>query len=294
MPSRDWTIGGLLAWAADYFQQRGIDSPRTTADLLLAHALGVARIDLYLRHDQPLNADELAQFKGLIRRRLAREPVAYITGVKEFWSLELTVTPDVLIPRPETECLVEAALAAAAAMDCEQPLRILDLGTGSGAIAIALAKQLPGSRVVASEISPGAVAVARENVKRHNLKNQVRILTADWLSPFDASRRPFDLIVSNPPYISSNAFEDLQPEVRDYEPRRALDGRLGGLECLERIVSDAYRYLTAGGYLLLEMGHDQRERLHRMVRQTARYADIVFFKDYSGHDRVARMRIADA
>lgn len=290
MQSHDWTIASLLGWTTTYFQQHEIDSPRATAEILLAHGLGLRRIDLYLRYDQPLNPDELARFKTLVRRRMAREPVAYITGVKEFWSLELRVTPDVLIPRPETECLVEAALAQARAMPPSRPLRILDLCTGSGAIIIALATQRPDDCLIASDVSPEAIAVARENTRRHGLDDRIHLVAADWLSAFGFQKQPFDLIVSNPPYIDAEAFKTLQPEVRDHEPRRALDGRHGGLMCLERILNDAHRFLKADGYLLLEIGHDQRARLETMIRSSGRYDDPVFSRDYGGFDRVVQMR----
>ncbi|MFZ7127835.1 MAG: peptide chain release factor N(5)-glutamine methyltransferase [Desulfobacterales bacterium] len=295
MPMPEWTIGSLLSWAAGYLQKNDIDSPRTTADLLLAHSLGIRRLDLYLRYDQPLHTDELARFKQLIRRRLSREPVAYITGTKEFWSLELEVTPDVLIPRPETECLVEAVLEEAGRLPAGHEPAILDLGTGSGAIVLALAKSLPRGRFVATDASIPAIRVARRNAGRHGLEHRIQFVATDWLAAFHPGRARFDVIVSNPPYIDRKDLGTLAPEVREFEPVRALDGNEGGLECLERILAEAPAFLNPGGLLVMEIGYDQRSRLEQSIRSIGAYEEAFFRKDYAGHDRVVgvkRMRSA--
>ncbi|MGD9016114.1 MAG: peptide chain release factor N(5)-glutamine methyltransferase [Desulfobacterales bacterium] len=292
MPTREWTISSLLIWTAGYLKKKDIDSPRITAEILLADVLGLERIDLYLRYDQPMNVDELARFKEAVQRRVAGEPVAYITGVKEFWSLELLVGPGVLIPRVETECLVEAALGLMDSMASDRPLRLLDLGCGSGAISLAIAKERPRDWIVASDLSLDALTIARENIKRLGMTDRVLTVASNWLSAIDCRQRPFDLIISNPPYVDSQDFPNLQIEVRDYEPRLALDGLPGGLESLRRIIQDAHRFLKAGGYLVLEIGYDQKARVKTLFSHLPdAYSEPVFGKDYGGRDRLAIARV---
>ncbi len=281
----------LLRWTADYFAGRGIDTPRIDAEVLLAHCLGLGRIDLYLRHDQPLEKKELARFRQLVKRRAGRQPVAYITGTKEFWSLDLEVSPHVLIPRPETEVLVEQALAIMGARD---EAAVLELGTGSGAISLALASQRPGWWIAASDISPEAVALARSNAVKHGLDDRVDFFVADWLSAIDGSKLRFDLIVSNPPYIRAREIERLEPEISRYEPRLALDGGGNGLACLERIVAAAGPCLKTGGFLLLEIGHDQKAAAESLLRGQGVYQQVVTVRDYGGSWRVVMGRKAGA
>jgi len=281
-----WTIIKLLQWAAGYLKAREIDSPRATGEILLAHALQCERIDLYLNYDQPLVGEELKAFKALIQRRLRREPVAYILGVKEFWSLDFEVNQDVLIPRPETECLVESALAFLDRYHASPSRRILDLGTGSGAIVVALAAHQPRASYFASDRSMPAVATACRNARQNDLGDRIHFVAADWLSAFNQKVAAFDLIVANPPYIPSRVIEELQPEIRCYEPPAALDGDSDGLECIRKIVGSAYCYLKQGGALMLEIGHDQQEAVRRLASDSGEYDDFNSIKDYSGHDRV--------
>jgi release factor glutamine methyltransferase len=285
----DWTIIELIQWATNYFDSHHIDSPRTTAEILLAHALNARRIDLYLRYDQPLNSDERNLFKALIKRRLDREPVAYIVGLKEFWSMELEVTGDVLIPRPETECLVERAIERLTRGSNPQPKYILELGTGSGAVILALASENSRHFYWGTDISIPAIQVARRNAIRHGLNARVRFIVADWLAAFDVQSALFDLIISNPPYVRSGDLVKLQPEIQAYEPLTALDGAEDGLQCLRQIIQSAYLYLKPAGALLLEMGDDQKTQLSRIISTCGRYEDIEFYTDYSGHDRIAAM-----
>jgi release factor glutamine methyltransferase len=280
-----WTVLTLLRRATDHLRDRGIDSPRAAAEILLAHALACRRIDLYLRFDQPVETDERERFRELVRRRLRREPVAYITGSREFWSLPLAVNPSVLIPRPETECLVEAALAVlprAAA----PPQRILDLGTGSGAVVLALAKERPGHRFLATDRDSAAIATARANARRLALEGGIHFLVGDWFAPLRPGPR-WDLIVSNPPYIATAVLADLAPEVAAFEPRQALDGGPDGLACLRRMITQAPLFLADGGFLLLEIGADQLRPVADLARETAAYRPIDFRPDYAGRDRVA-------
>ncbi len=283
-----WTIIDVVRWTTDYFDFHQIESPRTDAEILLAHAMGVRRIDLYLNHDQPLDKDERERFKTFIKRRLTGEPVAYITGTRGFWSLDLMVGPAVLIPRPETECLVETVLPFLET-DTGLPKRVLDLGTGSGAIVIALAHEYPQGRYVAMDQSLAALSLARKNARNHRVDDRIDWYCGKWDAPLKPDQEIFDLIVSNPPYIPSGDIDGLQVEVRDYEPRLALDGCRNGLACLEVIIQSAHRYLRSGGLLALEMGCDQGAAVIDIADRVAHYDNAKIVKDYSGLDRILVM-----
>ena len=286
----EWTIIKLLQWAATYFKTHHIDSPRSTAEILLSHALAVKRLDLYLRYDQPLNSAELDRFRAIIKRRINREPVAYIVGHKEFWSLEMEVTRSVLIPRPETECLVEKALANLAMTSDSGSKCILELGTGCGAIILALASEKPQHAYLGTDISAAAIQIARRNSIGLGLDANVRFVVADWFEPFSTRSALFDLIVSNPPYVKTGHLERLQPEIQAFEPLVALDGSKDGLRCLRHIIQSAHLYLNPGGTLILEMGHDQKELLKPIIDRCGQYEQTVFYTDYSGYDRIVIMR----
>lgn len=289
-----WTILELIQWTTAYFTSHDIDSARTTAELFLADVLNVNRIDLYLQYDRPLIPSELEAFKVLIKRRVQREPVAYIMEHKEFWSMDLKVTPDVLIPRPETECLVEAALNHLSSESDTNVKKVIDLGTGSGAVVLALASQCPGHLFFASDLSMKALAVASENAEHHGLKDCVHFFSGEWFYPFKHNLVFFDLIVSNPPYIRSGDMETLQPEVCDYEPRMALESEADGLGAIRHIIHHAYSFLNSGGYLLMEIDHHQKDDVRQLIDQTGQYEGVVFLKDYSGYWRVAKMRKVSA
>jgi release factor glutamine methyltransferase len=282
----EWTIIKLLQWTTSYFKSNGIDSPRATAEILLAHTLGLKRIDLYLRHDQPLNRNELDLFKSLIKRRTNREPVAYITGGKEFWSMELAVSKDVLIPRPETECLVEEALSVLAKKDDRNQKKILEIGTGSGAVILAVASQKPGHMYFASDISVNAACIALKNAKRLGFEDKTSFFCGDWFLPLRQKDNFFDIIISNPPYIRKGDIGNLQPEINRFEPREALDGGEDGLDKIRHIIEHAHRFLTNEGSLLLEIGHDQKDAVDSIIKETGNYKRVYFRKDYSGFDRV--------
>ncbi len=289
----NWTILKLLQWATSYFKTRGIEGSRASVEILLAHILKLNRIDLYVRYDQPLSPSELSRFKALLKRRVKREPVAYIVGTRGFWSMALAVTPDVLIPRPETERLVETALLLLGVNSSPGqragPKRILELGTGSGAITLALASEQPRHLFFASDRSTKAVALARENAKSHHLDESANFFSADWFSPLYQIGHPFDLIVSNPPYIPTRIICGLQPEIRLYEPVAALDGGQDGLSSLRHLIRNAHIYLDSGGYLLLEIGDDQKNAVERIAEKCGHYEKIAFIKDYSGCHRVVQM-----
>ena len=277
----------MLQWTTAYFQERGIEQPRVDAEILLAHVLGVKRIELYLNYNQPLVGQELGRFKKIIKRRLAGEPVAYIVGMKEFWSLPLQVNPAVLIPRPETETVVETALGIINASWPSASVRVLELGTGSGAITIALASELAHGTFYASDFSLAALAMARQNAKTHRMEGRIHLICADWLSAVRPSSILFNLIVSNPPYVRSADMTTLSREIREHEPALALDGEMDGLGALRRIISTAGRILSSDGALLLEIGFDQAMAVKELIGQYKDYRDVEFKKDYTGHDRVA-------
>lgn len=282
-----WTIQKLIRWAAGYLKKHGADRPRLAAEVLLAAALGASRIDLYVNYAKPLEDAELENFKQLLLRRARREPLAYITGEKEFWSMALRVTPAVLIPRPETECLVEAALAAMGQGPRTGPARILELGTGSGAIVIALAGEQPQHRFTATDVSPAAVRVASDNARRHGVDGRIDFVCADWFEALRTGGQPFDLILSNPPYIRSADLPRLAPEICEHEPHLALDGSASGLAFIRLLIEQAPTFLQAGGRLLLEIGHDQSDDVRGMGESADAYADIDFRRDLNGHARVA-------
>lgn len=285
-----WTILRVLQWTADYFRRKGIPQPRSDAEVLLAHALGLERLHLYLRYDQPLAGGELERFRALVKRRAAREPTQYITGRQEFWSLELEVTPAVLIPRPETEVLVEKALE----LIQSQPWRVLDLGTGSGAIAVALAHEAPRISVFATDRSPEALQVAQRNARRHGLENRIVFASMNLFEAFRPGLAPFQLVVTNPPYIGDLEFPGLSPEVKDFEPREALRGGGPlGTDLIRRIIGQAPSFLVPGGHLLVEIGQGQADHLAQVVSGQSGVANFRFFRDYSGNVRVLHVQMVE-
>lgn len=288
MAATQWTVRDLLKVSGEFLKEQGIESPRLCAELLLAHQLGMSRVDLYLQFDRPVDKEETSGYRDLIRRRLKKEPVQYITQKQEFWSLDFTVSPGVLIPRPETELLVEKTLGlfSEGRIPGYGEPRILDLGTGSGAIAVVLARELPGATVLASDISPGALDVARLNAARHGVADRVHLLSGDLFAPFAFDRQAFDVIVSNPPYIPEEDYGTLSPEVREHEPARALNGGRGGMVYVEKILQSAHYYLSSGGWLLLEMDQEQTGRALDIIRSSQCYAGGDRREDYSHRYRI--------
>lgn len=285
----DWTIIKTLSWTESYLKDHSIDSPRLTAEILLAHCLCIKRLDLYLQYDRPLQKNELTDFKSLIKRRLQNEPVAYITGEKGFFESDFKVASDVLIPRPDTELIVEQALnVIIAGQGNSKPMTILELGTGSGAIVISLAKKIPDHLYVASDVCVSALAIAKKNAQTL-AKDRICFFAGNWFSPLKNMPK-FDLIVSNPPYIPLADIQHLQPEIREYEPFLALDGGSDGLDCFRTILREAHRYLVPGGSLLLEMGFDQRQSIQNIFKQYPQYEFIEFIRDLAGHDRVVLIK----
>jgi release factor glutamine methyltransferase len=281
-----WTPLKLIGWTQGHFVRGGVDAPRLTAELLLAHVLGCDRMRLYLDFDKPLGPTELAGYRELIRRRSAGEPTAYLLGHKEFFGRRFRVDPRVLIPRPETELLVEEALRL---LPAEGTTAILDLCAGSGCVGITLALERPGVSVVAIEQSEPAVALARENAA--TLAAPVEILTGDLFAPLEGSIRGepgeprFDLIVANPPYIPSGELDGLAREIRDHEPRLALDGGSDGLALTRRIISAAPGWLAPGGSLLVELHEGHGDAAIQLCRD-AGLASPRVIRDLAGLPRL--------
>lgn len=275
--AESWTVLKLLRWTAEYFNGRGIDSARLDAELLLADTLGLDRVGLYLNFERPLQADELAVYREQVRRRAGREPLAYILGRTEFWSLPLRVTPAVLIPRPDTELLVEQALARVAGA-----ARVLDVGTGSGALAIALAHERPECAVTAIDLSAAALAVAADNARANGVAERIDFAEGDLaVLPMG----PFDLVVANPPYIPHGDLAALMPDVRDFEPRLALDGGADGLDAYRALAGQARRVLAAAGWLLVEVGIGQAAAVQQLFAG-AGLTEVFTARDLAGIERV--------
>jgi release factor glutamine methyltransferase len=271
------TVGDVLRSSTEYLEGKGIESPRLDAELLLSHALGLSRLELYTQHDRPLNEAELASVRELLRRRGAREPLAYVLGEWGFRRLVLKTDARALVPRPETEIVVERALAAIAGLD--EP-RVVDVGTGTGAIALAIADEHPGARVVATDVSSDALALARENAERLGLAVDFR--HADLL---DGVAGPFELVVSNPPYVESAELVALEPEVRDFEPALALrdDGQTNAL------AAAAAGVLAPGGALVLECHEEQTEAVAAGLGELG-YDAVDVVRDLAGRNRVVEAR----
>ncbi len=283
---QSWTIGRLLDWTAGFLQQKGSESPRLDTEVLLAHALGCRRIDLYVRYEELAGEEARTRFRELVRQRIEGCPVAYLVGRKEFFSLEFEVNRDVLIPRPDTECVVVECLRLAKSL--AEP-RIIDLGTGSGAIAVAVAHQHNGARVRAVDVSPAALEVARRNAAKHGVAERVLFLEGDLFAPVPAGES-FDFVLTNPPYIPHVDMEKLPVGVRQYEPHLALDGGPGGFAVFDRLVTEARNWLKPGGFLIVEIGSPQEEHARQRIERHSEYELGKTIRDGSGHPRVLLAR----
>ncbi|MDO8956569.1 MAG: peptide chain release factor N(5)-glutamine methyltransferase [Deltaproteobacteria bacterium] len=290
MPQDTWTILKLIRWTDERFKKEGLTSPRLDAEVLLAESLGMDRVGLYTHFDQPLQPRELTRFKKRIQRRLAREPLAYIVGKREFWSLTFKVTADVLIPRPETEVLVAEALQVL--VDAKRPTRswrILEIGTGSGAVSIALAKELPLASLVATDLSGKALAIARENALGNGVQERIQFLQGDLFAPLEEGSQ-FELILSNPPYVPRSHFSSLAPEVRDFEPRVALDGGKDGLAFFRRALPRVGEFLQPEGWFLAEIGAGQDPEVRKIAAENPDLDAFDFIPDLAGIKRVFKAR----
>lgn len=292
MPSKDaWTVGRMLQWTAGHLERHGCSTPRLDAELLLAESLGCDRIDLYTSYEAVPPETATARFRQLIQQRAKGMPVAYLLGRREFYSLRFRVTPDVLIPRPETELLVMALVELARGWRQQEPLLVCDVGTGCGNIAVCAAKYLPGCRVTAVDISPRALEVARSNAAEHKVADRIRFVQSDLFAAIDGRER-FHVVVSNPPYVAQTEMESLSVDVRDYEPQQALVAGPRGTEVIERLVPQAAAHQTAGSHLLLEINPKLTDEICAAVGHRRQYEILSVVKDLARLPRVVVARRA--
>ena len=283
-PEESWTVGRLLVATRDYLQKKGSESARLDAEVLLASVLACKRVELYTRYDVNVSDRQRAGLRELVKQRAEGAPVAYLVGKKEFYSMALTVSPAVLIPRPDSEFVVVEALGRLKGVVGP---RVVDVGTGSGCLALAIAHQHKSAIVIAIDISPEALEVARGNAKTLGLADRVTFREGDLLAPV-AGEGPFDAIVSNPPYIATGEIEGLDPGVARYEPRLALDGGADGLRVVDRLVVQALPLLKAGGDLILEIGSDQEKPVRSLIEGHPELVPSPTVRDAANHPRVIR------
>ncbi len=279
----EWTIREVLSWTRGYFEGAGIVQPRLEAEILLAHALDVDRLHLYLSPDKPLSVEERSRFRTFVQRRRAGEPLQHLIGEVTFFGLRFRVSRDALIPRSETEELLDHTLRLATR---DREIRCLDLGTGSGVIAVCLARYLPRATITAADVSAAAIDLARANATLNDVADRIEFVESDWFR--NVSGR-FDLVVSNPPYVASDAVAGLAVEVRDHEPRVALDGGETGTQAISSILTGIGDHLLPGGHVLLEIGDGQGDTVSREMA-AAGLTDVRIDRDLSGRDRFASAR----
>ncbi len=285
-----WTIQKLLTWITDYLTKNSVDAPRLSAEMLLSHVLELTRIDLYAQFNKPVAKEHLDELHKLVKRAGQHEPVAYLVGKTEFYSLQLEVDAHCLIPRPETELLVQRAIEFLRTR--QGPQHVCDLCTGSGCIAVAIAKNFPEAKVTATDISDAALAIAARNVEKHQLQDRVELLCGDLFEPLvphlDVTQ--WDLIACNPPYVSAAEYEALEKNVKDYEPQLALLAGDDGLDIYRRLTESIDRHLKPGGTLLLEIGYAQGPAVQEMLAETGLFAEVTVEKDVHNNDRVVTAR----
>ncbi|MFW5966775.1 MAG: peptide chain release factor N(5)-glutamine methyltransferase [Persicimonas sp.] len=282
-----WTVLKILRWTTHYFEKKEVtESARLDAELLLTHVLDLDRVALYTHFDRPMDSEELDAYRALIKRRVEGEPVAYLIGRRGFWDFELEVDPRVLIPRPETEVLVEEALER---IEANQSATIIDVGTGSGAIALALARERPEATVIGTDTSADALEVARENAQRLGLGDRVEFVDGDLFEGVEQRWLPCDFVVSNPPYVAERDRDQIMTDVRDFEPEGALFAGEDGLDVIRRLIPAAHDALAEGGHFLCEIGAEQGEAAERIC-QEAGFTQVNIRKDYSDRDRVVCAR----
>ena len=285
-----WTVARLLAWTQEFLQRKGLESPRLCAEILLAHSMKCERLRLFTQHDTAPRATVRDVFRTLVQQAATGRPIAYLTGAKEFFSLTFEVSPDVLIPRPETETLVERTISLVRSAG-DSRTRILDLGTGSGCIAVALARHLPVTAVAASDVSESALAVARGNADRHGVADRIDFRAGDLFEPWQAqgeAPQMFDVIVTNPPYVADDD-PAVEAGVREFEPHEALFAGADGLAVIRRILADAPRNLAPGGHLLMEIAYNQADAV-RVLVSDAVWERVTTYRDLAGHERVLHVQ----
>ncbi len=290
--TKTWRIIDIINWGTEYLKSKGIDEARLTIELMLCHVLKCKRVDLYINFEKPLTKRELEELKVLITRRVKKEPLQYIIGKTEFMGLEFKLTPDVLIPRPETEVLVEKVIETVKKEFLNVPVKVLDIGTGSGNIAISLAKFLKDkSFIVGIDVSEKIIEVANENANLNGVEN-VQFIQFDLFDENFASKfkNQFDIIVSNPPYVAIDEFESLQDEIKNFEPRIAITDGANGLSFYRRIADVGKEIIANTGFIFVEMAYGQFEKVKKIFTDTG-YNQIEIFNDYLGIERVAKIKI---
>ncbi len=287
MTVADWSIQKLLNWITEYLTEKAIDSPRLSTELLLSHVLSMKRIELYTQFDKLVSKPQLDRLHALVKRAGQHEPIAYLAGKTEFYSLELDITSDCLIPRPETELLVERAIEFLRKRT--GPQFVCDLCTGCGCIAVAIAKNFPQARIIATDISDAALSIAAANTEKHNLKDRIKLLCGNLFDPVmpQLDVEKFDLIVCNPPYITETEFQTLDRNVKDYEPESALLAGPQGLDIYRRIIEQANRFLKPDAALMLEIGCCQGKAVSQLLEHAACFDQISVEKDAHDNDRIA-------
>ncbi|MGB9627025.1 MAG: peptide chain release factor N(5)-glutamine methyltransferase [Thermodesulfobacteriota bacterium] len=286
------TVFEILNWATHYLKDHCIENPRLNAELLMVHSLQGSRESLYTRLKEPLGEEERDTFERLVRRRISGEPLQYILGKQEFWSIDLKVDRRCFIPRPETEFLVEETVSILSRLSSSETPRVLEIGTGSGAIAIALAKEMKEVLIVATDLSREALTLAKENATQLGLLSKIRFLQANLFEPFYplGEKGPFSIILSNPPYISRPEIERLSREVKDFEPLLALDGGDDGLDVYRKIISQAPDYLKEEGWLLLEVGKGQADEVSELIERSGGFKKPERVKDLAKIERVVKAK----
>lgn len=283
--SETWTVEKILKWTTGYFAEKGLDSPKLDAELLLAHTLGIDRLKLYMQWDRPLTPEELAAYRALIKRRMSHEPVAYLTGTRAFWALDFACDKRALIPRSDTETLIDAVLDIIADPKKHADAgtwRVVDVGTGTGCIGITIAHERPNTDVTLVDIDPNTLELARENVVKLGFEGKITLLQSDLLTKAPG---PWDVVVSNPPYIALDEKNLMGQDVLKHEPTGALFAGKDGLDIIRPLVKQAYTNLRSGGWFLCEIGFKQGDAVQGIVKE-AGFKGVVVRKDYGGHDRV--------
>jgi release factor glutamine methyltransferase len=282
-----WTIQKLLNWVAEYLKNKDLDSPRLSAELLISHVLGLKRIELYTQFNKVIEQEQLTQLHALVKRAAEQEPIAYLTGKREFYSLEFEITNACLIPRPETEMLVERAIEFLRKRTGEQ--FICDLCTGCGCVATAIARNYANCRIVATDISDAALEVAERNVIKHGLPNRIKLLRGDLFEPIIPGLGPakFDLITANPPYVSEPEYDKLSKNVKDFEPKQALIAGYDGLDVIKKIIADSGKFLKPAGALMLEIGNELCLPVEKLLKESGCFETVTIEKDYQKLDRLA-------
>ncbi len=292
MTVKTWIIKDLLSVSIDFLKEKNIESPRLCAEVLLAHQLNTERLKLYLEYDQPVCEKDLSQYRAMIKRLIDGEPVQYITGIQEFWSMEFIVNRSVLIPRPETEILLEQAIKVYSEeyMDNNHDVSVLDMGTGSGAIAIAIASELQSAKINAVDISGQALDTAKLNAAKHGMESRIGFLQGNLFEPFEIDHQYFDIILSNPPYVTKKDYELLPKKIKNFEPKIALESGDDGLSHIRIILEKAPDFLKPGGWIMVEMDPLQTCTALQIINNNPDYTAGQVIKDYSNRDRVVIAR----